>query len=620
MTKPELEAFKNAFLASSQPITAAGMHRPFAQKIIDELYDAVSRGAVTVAGAVGAGSFNATDGVLVGRAGALRSVPYSALSLGVTSSIRADINQASHGFGGGDVLTINGSGAFEKISDVNTQKLVGIVLNVYGPNSFQVGLDGYMTGLGALVPGSIYYATNSGTINVAVSNMPVLVAVSASSGYMLTGRASGLGAVLAASNDGANYQIKNIAPPSDDSDAVDNSTLIGRISNLSWKQDVNAASTGPLTLSGVQNIDGITGYAGMSVLVRHNTLPAQNGIFTMTSGAWTRRFDANYEGYLQTAVVIVNEGTVNARKVYQQKTLLVDLTTDQQVWDELGSAGVTYFKGLYTSSANLISAHPTGIPGDYAYVDVGVASDVELWAWDNSDTTWKKIGTASVVTWSTTVPGTVERSTTAEAQNIVTRYTAGSSNSSNDDGRTPSEKGLVEMLLSFWAAIIAAVHTWAAIQTFTLGTVHSNVSASMGAFFDGSKKLVSSTVSDFLDWLGINPDLISVSESSGIVILNMNSLRSRRFNTSATASANFEIQISNTTNARKFTYFRNVTGTITVTCPSSFRMDTDEVNITGRWNSGTRVITIVGSTASPFEFSGEYDGSVWLFRVSNAYA
>lgn len=46
MTKAALEALVNALLPSGLPITAAGQHRPSMQKLIDELYDAQSRGNV----------------------------------------------------------------------------------------------------------------------------------------------------------------------------------------------------------------------------------------------------------------------------------------------------------------------------------------------------------------------------------------------------------------------------------------------------------------------------------------------------------------------------------------------------------------------------------------------
>lgn len=45
MTQAELEALKNILLASGQPITAS-IHRNWAQKIIDELFNATSRGKV----------------------------------------------------------------------------------------------------------------------------------------------------------------------------------------------------------------------------------------------------------------------------------------------------------------------------------------------------------------------------------------------------------------------------------------------------------------------------------------------------------------------------------------------------------------------------------------------
>lgn len=74
-SKPEIEALKNSLLASGQPITAA-IHREFAQKIIDELYDAQSRGdllsSVQVAAALQAG-----DLALIIRSGQAYLVPAS---------------------------------------------------------------------------------------------------------------------------------------------------------------------------------------------------------------------------------------------------------------------------------------------------------------------------------------------------------------------------------------------------------------------------------------------------------------------------------------------------------------------------------------------------------------
>lgn len=74
MTKAALEALVNAYLASSQPITAAGMHRPSMQKIMDELYDANSRGAV-MSGVDASVSLVAGDQLFLIRSGVAKLVP-----------------------------------------------------------------------------------------------------------------------------------------------------------------------------------------------------------------------------------------------------------------------------------------------------------------------------------------------------------------------------------------------------------------------------------------------------------------------------------------------------------------------------------------------------------------
>lgn len=74
-TKAELEALKNALLASNQPITAA-THRSFVQNIIDELYDAQSRGDL-LAGVQEDAATEAGDLVLLIRGGEAFLVPAS---------------------------------------------------------------------------------------------------------------------------------------------------------------------------------------------------------------------------------------------------------------------------------------------------------------------------------------------------------------------------------------------------------------------------------------------------------------------------------------------------------------------------------------------------------------
>jgi len=75
LTKVQLEALKNALLASQQPINAA-THRDFIQNVIDEMYDAQSRGNL-LAGVQSNGTTAGGDTLLLIRSGEMFLVPVS---------------------------------------------------------------------------------------------------------------------------------------------------------------------------------------------------------------------------------------------------------------------------------------------------------------------------------------------------------------------------------------------------------------------------------------------------------------------------------------------------------------------------------------------------------------
>jgi hypothetical protein len=81
-TKAQLEALKNSLLASNQPINAA-THRAFVQNIIDELYDAQSRGNL-LAGVQANGTTAVGDQILVIRSGAAFLIPASLFGSGIS--------------------------------------------------------------------------------------------------------------------------------------------------------------------------------------------------------------------------------------------------------------------------------------------------------------------------------------------------------------------------------------------------------------------------------------------------------------------------------------------------------------------------------------------------------
>ena len=71
-----------------------------------------------------------------------------------------------------------------------------------------------------------------------------------------------------------------------------------------------------------------------------------------------------------------------------------DFTTEEK--SKLAGLDSNHFKGGYTTLSALTSAHPTGIAGDTATVDLGVGSDVVTYIWDVNDSKWvqeKGLGT-----------------------------------------------------------------------------------------------------------------------------------------------------------------------------------------------------------------------------------
>lgn len=82
---------------------------------------------------------------------------------------------------------------------------------------------------------------------------------------------------------------------------------------LSRKGPCRAASTGPLTLSGLQTVDGVALVDNDRVLVKDQVNQVQNGIYLVKSSDWERTADFNRNDDVRRgAKIFVVEGTVNA--------------------------------------------------------------------------------------------------------------------------------------------------------------------------------------------------------------------------------------------------------------------------------------------------------------------
>lgn len=145
----------------------------------------------------------------------------------------------------------------------------------------------------------------------------------------------------------ASQKIANLADGSSPADAATFGQLQAAIRGLDWKQSVRAASTGNLTLSAPQTVDGVSLVAGDRVLVKDQTTASTNGIYTVAAGAWVRAvdYDDNTEITAATAVPI-ESGTVNGDAVFILTTDgTVTVGSTSLAFTRLGGTGVTYTAG-----------------------------------------------------------------------------------------------------------------------------------------------------------------------------------------------------------------------------------------------------------------------------------
>lgn len=129
-------------------------------------------------------------------------------------------------------------------------------------------------------------------------------------------------------------KITNLADPVSAQDAVTLAYLNSIMNGRDWKQSVRAVSTSNITLSGAQTIDGASVIAGDRVLVAGQTTGANNGIYVVAAGAWSRSTDADVDAEVTSGLtVFVEEGTSNGDKIWQ-------LTTNNPI--TLGTTSLTF--------------------------------------------------------------------------------------------------------------------------------------------------------------------------------------------------------------------------------------------------------------------------------------
>lgn len=93
--------------------------------------------------------------------------------------------------------------------------------------------------------------------------------------------------------------------------------VAGLNGSVGFKAPCRAATTAAITLSGEQTIDGVAIVAGDRVLVKNQSSGVDNGIYTASTGPWSRAID--FDGVRDArngTMIYVTSGTTNGSKIF----------------------------------------------------------------------------------------------------------------------------------------------------------------------------------------------------------------------------------------------------------------------------------------------------------------
>jgi len=161
--------------------------------------------------------------------------------------------------------------------------------------------------------------------------------------------------------------VLQVAAPSSGSDAATKTYVDSIAQGLHWKDSVRVATTGNITLSGTQTIDGIAVVADERVLVKNQTDQTENGIYLCKAAAWERAADMDESDEFSGAAVFVQEGTANADTGYV-------CSNDGDV--TIGTDNITFVQ--FTGAGQLDGGDGIDITGSTVSVDLDSSSGLAV--------------------------------------------------------------------------------------------------------------------------------------------------------------------------------------------------------------------------------------------------
>jgi hypothetical protein len=193
--------------------------------------------------------------------------------------------------GAGSALAVNVDGSTIAIAtDILGVPASGITATQIAASVAGSGLSGGAgTPLAVNTDGSTLEIT-ADTLNVKAAGITSTQLAASVAGNGLSG---GAGSPLAVNVDGSTIQI-----------ASDTLSVVGIPEAATLKLPCKNATTGNITLSGLQSIDANFTVAGDRILVRAQTTSSENGIYLASAGAWTRSSDCDSDSDIAFGVIV----------------------------------------------------------------------------------------------------------------------------------------------------------------------------------------------------------------------------------------------------------------------------------------------------------------------------